>query len=119
MTLTVHRLQEHHYGEGSYVLEIKGATEGDAGSYTCIARNYYGRISASATVRVLDLETEEHPRFLKRLNRTDILVGTNGSLDVRVSGTPKPNVKWFKDSMKLKESKRIQVFNCCVNNRVG
>lgn len=91
------------------MLEIKGACSGDNGSYTCAARNGYGRISASANIRILDFETEEYPRFLKRLKTTDFVAGKNGCLEVKVSGVPKPNVKWFKDSISVKETKRIEV----------
>lgn len=109
MTLIRNRFQKHHYGEDSYVLEIKRATEGDSGSYTCVARNGYGCISSSATVRIFDFPTEECPRFLKRLKTTDFIAGKNCCLEVSVSGVSKPTVKWFKDSISIKENKRIEV----------
>lgn len=79
------------------------------GTYTCVARNCYGSITSSANVRILDLETEEYPRFLKRLTRTHVLVGQSGCLEVKLSGASKPKVKWFKNSMPVKENRRIEV----------
>lgn len=90
-------------------MEIPQATYSDMGSYSCIARNCYGSITSSATLHIVDLETEEFPGFLKRLKRTDVLADSNSHLEVRVSGEPKPQVEWFKDSMPLKENNRIEV----------
>lgn len=90
-------------------MEIQEATESDMGSYSCVARNCYGRITSSATVHIVQLETEEYPRFLKRLQCIDVFAGKNGRLEVRVTGVPKPEVKWFKNSMPLKENERIEV----------
>lgn len=73
--------------------------------YTCTARNCYGSITASARLRIIDLETERYPKFLKRLTRTEILAEQNGHLSVRVTGVPKPNVEWYKDAKLLKETK--------------
>lgn len=90
-------------------MEIPVAIASDMGSYVCVARNCYGSITASAVLRIIDLETEEHPQFLKRLKRTDVTAGSNSHLEVRVSGEPKPEVEWFKDSFPLKPHKRIEV----------
>lgn len=105
-------LQKHHYIPETYQLEIPNAGSPDVAKYTCIARNCYGSITASANLRVIDLETEKFPSFSKRLQRTEILAEQNGHISVRVSGVPKPKVEWFKDSMQLKETKdnkRIEV----------
>lgn len=90
-------------------MEIPEPIVTDAGQYTCIARNCYGTITATANLRIIDLETEEHPKFLKRLKRTDIVSEANSHLTVIVSGEPKPKVEWFKNSFPLKENKRIEV----------
>lgn len=90
-------------------MEIPDAIASDIGSYTCVARNSNGSISSSATLRIVDLETDEYPRFVKRLKRTDIPAGRNGRLVIRVTGVPKPEVEWFKNSMPLKDNKRFEV----------
>lgn len=92
-----------------YTLEIPDAIATDMGSYSCVARNSNGSITASATLRIVDLETDEYPRFLKRLKRTDVPAGRNGRLVARVTGVPKPEVEWFKNSVPLKDNKRFEV----------
>ncbi|XP_037027365.1 contactin-4-like [Bradysia coprophila] len=103
------KIKKHHNIPETYQLEIPQPIASDAGEYTCIARNCYGTITASANLRIIDLETDEHPTFLKRLKRTDIVSEANSHLTVIVSGEPKPKVEWFKNSMPLKESKRIEI----------
>lgn len=99
----------HHYEPDTYVLEIQDAISSDTALYTCVARNCYGCITSSATVRVVHVEIEEYPRFAKRLQSTDVLAGHNGHLEVKVTGIPKPEVKWFKNWIPLKEDHRIEV----------
>lgn len=99
----------HHYEPNSFVLEIQDAISSDMGLYTCVARNTHGMITSSATVRVVHLEIEEYPRFLKRLHSTDVLAGHNGHLEAKITGLPKPEVKWFKNWIPLKEDHRIEV----------
>lgn len=99
----------HHYGPDTYALEIQDAISSDTALYTCVARNCYGCITSSATVRVVRIEIEEYPRFVKRLQSTDVLAGHNGHLEVKVTGIPKPEVKWFKNWIPLKEDHRIEV----------
>ncbi len=97
-------------------MEIPTASASDAGTYTCIARNCYGTITGTATLRIIDLETDRFPYFEKRLKRTEILENSNGHLTVTVSGEPKPKLEWFKNSMPLKENKRIQVLSKQLSN---
>ncbi|KAJ6635982.1 Obscurin, partial [Pseudolycoriella hygida] len=98
----------NHYIPETYVLEIPAATESDVGSYTCTARNCYGSVTSSANVRILDLKTQ-YPCFQQRLKRTDIFAGRNAYLPVKVSGSPQPDVKWFKNSRPLIENERIEL----------
>lgn len=105
----LNRFQKQHFIPETYRLEIPQLLATDAGQYTCTARNCYGTITATATLRIMDLETDEHPKFLKRLKRTDIVSDANSHVTVVVSGEPKPKVEWLKNSLPLKESKRIEV----------
>lgn len=108
--VVLNHFQKHHYEPETYVLEIPEATASDMGSYTCVARNCHGSITSSAaTLRIIDLEIEAAPRFLKRLKRTEILADTNGCLEVEISGEPKPKVEWLKNLTPLKENNRIKV----------
>lgn len=101
----------HHYQPDTYVLEIQDAISPDTALYTCVARNCYGCITSSATIRIVHLEIEEYPRFAKRLQSTDVLAGHNGHLEVKVTGIPKPEIKWFKNWIPLKEDHRIEVIS--------
>lgn len=99
----------HHYGPNTYVLEIQDAISSDTALYTCVARNCCGCVTSSATIRIVHIEIEEYPRFVKRLDSIDVSAGHNGHLEVKVTGIPKPEIKWFKNWIPLKEDHRVEV----------
>lgn len=78
--------------------------ERDAGFYEAVATNEHGE--ARQRVR---LDLAEYPRFIKRLDETFIMARRNGRLEVRVTGIPEPEVKWYKDWQPIADSSRIKV----------
>lgn len=108
-SLNIHTFQMHHYEPNTYVLEIQDAISSDTALYTCVARNCCGCVTSSATIRIVHIEIEEYPRFVKRLDSIDVSAGHNGHLEVKVTGIPKPEIKWFKNWIPLKEDHRVEV----------
>lgn len=76
----------------------------DVGNYEAVATNEFGE--ARQKVR---LQIAEYPRFIKYPNETFIMARRNGRLEVRVTGVPFPDVKWFKDWQPIAETSRIKV----------
>lgn len=78
--------------------------ERDAGYYEAVATNEHGE-----TRQRVRLDVAEYPRFIKRLDETYIMSRKNGRLEVRVTGIPDPEVKWYKDWQPIAESARIKI----------
>lgn len=76
----------------------------DCGIYEACAINEHGE----ARQRV-NLAVAEYPRFIKRPEETLILARKSAKIEVRISGTPFPEVKWYKDWLPIAESSRIKV----------
>jgi myosin-light-chain kinase len=51
----------------------------------------------------------EAPRFTKPLKSLDVVEGSGLDVEVRYTGSPKPDIKWFKDDKPIKENKRIKI----------
>lgn len=81
-------------------------TERDVGFYEAVASNEHGEVRQRVR-----LDIAEYPRFIKRLDETYIMSRRNGRLEVRVTGIPEPEVKWYKDWQLITDSARIKVKN--------
>ena len=90
---------------GSYAFLIYCAVPEDQGSYMCVAANDAGKASCQGelTVRVETLA----PRFLQRLESTEVIQGSDIDLEVEVTGKPKPTVEWFRDGERIQPSERL------------
>ncbi|GMS98905.1 hypothetical protein PENTCL1PPCAC_21080, partial [Pristionchus entomophagus] len=93
----------HTYGGTETTLTITGFGKDDAGQYQCFAKNAYGDAQQNIYV---DLAT--HPKFLAPLNDNTTPAGQPLKLDVRVEGTPFPELKWMKDWRPIVESSRVK-----------
>ncbi|KAG1714523.1 Muscle M-line assembly protein unc-89 [Nymphon striatum] len=78
------------------ILDCKKSDEGD---YECVASNKFGTTSkkSSVTVKTKDGEEEERqkPKFVNNPAPVNCIVGDSAKFDVKVTGNPKPMVKWF------------------------
>ncbi|XP_054708126.1 obscurin-like [Uloborus diversus] len=82
----------------------------DTGTYECKAKNVAGKAETSAYVTVTSAELEgEAPMFLKKLKDISIPNGTTAKLTACICGSPKPEVKWFKDGQQLSANSRIKM----------
>nr|XP_054769474.1 hemicentin-1-like [Lytechinus pictus] len=72
------------------MLQINDAQPSDAGRYDCIAKN-----GAGADVFKVILEVQEPPRIVQTNNTYEARVDRSVELECRVSGTPKPSIRWL------------------------
>ncbi|GMR51488.1 hypothetical protein PMAYCL1PPCAC_21683, partial [Pristionchus mayeri] len=93
----------HTYGGTETTLTITGFGKDDAGQYQCFAKNAYGEAQQNIYV---DLAT--HPKFLAPLADKTCPSAQPLKLDVRVEGTPFPELKWMKDWRPIVESSRVK-----------
>ena len=88
------------------VLTIKDAKQTDDGEFTCTATNKVGKVSR--TVELVVEEAVVAPDFVKKMNSIELCEGDLARFDVRVSGTPEPEVQWFKDDKSLEGDERYE-----------
>ena len=88
------------------VLTVKDAKQTDDGEFTCSATNKIGKVSC--TIELVVDEAVVAPEFLKRMNNIELYEGDLARFDVRVSGTPQPDVKWLKNDTALEGEPRYE-----------
>lgn len=131
------RIQSVSKPDGTQQLVIKNATKEDAGEYRCEAtndggtawtegplavkgelNNFYFRFKtifwqffSVAGQESAPARDEVAPDFLEPLEAVQVEEGEEVRMQCKVSGTPKPEIHWYKDGQALEESKRIHVEN--------
>ncbi|GFR06110.1 obscurin, partial [Trichonephila clavata] len=90
------------------ILTVPHPRPADSGIYECRARNEVGKDSCNANIAVSGADTEGEPAmFLKKLKDSSVLNGMSAKLTACICGTPKPEVKWFKDGTQLSPHNRL------------
>ncbi|XP_050396719.2 protein sax-3 [Patella vulgata] len=84
---------------------IKDVEQLNEGSYTCTATNRLGRVSASATLTVLEPVTATIAFPLQSLTNSRFV-----ALDCRASGDPIPAIKWDKIGVTLDRTETRYIF---------
>lgn len=90
-------------GEENYALLIKNVKDDDAGNYKLKATNELGYVESEAELTVV-----KKPKLTKMPDKIE--VGENEKLVIQATyeSVPKPEVKWSKDGVELKDSKRLK-----------
>ncbi|XP_028982444.1 muscle M-line assembly protein unc-89 isoform X4 [Diachasma alloeum] len=93
-------------------LELRNVNVKDAGRYTCTAVNEVG--NASSTADLVVKKTIFPPVFGKRLQAQIAKTGERVIMEVEITGTPEPNVTWYKDDEPLMDTdgELRQLGNC-------
>ncbi|CAG4950620.1 unnamed protein product [Parnassius apollo] len=93
-----------------YVRDLKPE---DAGSYKCLAKNKEGEATCEATLEVVEKigrqQRAEPPSFLKRIGDADVVRGMAAKFTACATGSPDPDVEWFRNDEKLFPCERIRM----------
>ncbi|XP_059058380.1 obscurin, partial [Achroia grisella] len=94
-------------------LYVRDVTLGDAGRYRCRASNREGEATCEATLEVVDKIAKkqkiEPPAFLKKIGDTEVYRGMSAKFTACATGTPDPDVEWFRNDEKLFPCERIRM----------
>ncbi|XP_026827528.1 obscurin isoform X4 [Ooceraea biroi] len=103
--ITEKRTEYTRVEEGdNYKLIIKEVKTELKGCYTCKVQNEYGENSSSSNLTV-----NTRPKLLKKLADQRLNEGDTLNLKLEVSGTPDPEVKWYKDGEEVTADARIKI----------
>ncbi|KYN01946.1 Muscle M-line assembly protein unc-89 [Cyphomyrmex costatus] len=103
--ITEKRTEYTRVEEGdNYKLIIKEVKTELKGHYTCKVQNEYGENSSSSNLTV-----NTRPKLLKKLADQRLKEGETLKLTFEVSGTPDPEVKWYKDGEEVTADARIKI----------
>lgn len=105
-----------HSQHNKSVLIIETFTYENDGIYTCRAENVAGSVTSSATVKLVESETQLEeiqeylsPRFIEKLKPAHLMDGESLQLTCRVTGFPTPKILWLRNKQILAEDKGIQI----------
>ncbi|XP_026319349.1 obscurin isoform X2 [Hyposmocoma kahamanoa] len=93
-----------------YVRDLKPE---DAGLYKCVAKNREGEASCEAHLEVVDKigkkQKMEPPSFLKKIGDIEVLRGMSAKFTACATGTPEPDVEWYRNDDRLFPCERIRM----------
>lgn len=90
------------FPDGTATLTLPSARITDAGQYKCEATNPSGKASTEAPLRVVlaekmpEVPKEMVPEFVEQLKPVQAKEGEEPIFECKITGTPKPEIKWFK-----------------------
>ncbi|XP_071523599.1 protein Obscurin-like isoform X2 [Panulirus ornatus] len=91
------RIQFVRDSNKSWTLKIKSMQAGDCGSYTVVAVNPMGQVSDFFSV-----EADSAPQITRGLDaETEKKMSHDHIFEIRVSGSPRPNAKWFHNGKEI------------------
>ncbi|XP_024939523.1 obscurin isoform X4 [Cephus cinctus] len=88
----------------NYKLIIKEVKTELSGKYTCKVKNEFGESESSSSFTV-----NSKPKIVKKLTDQKVKEGETLQLKVEISGTPEPQVKWFKDGQEVSADAKIKI----------
>ncbi|KAK1902508.1 Titin [Dissostichus eleginoides] len=95
------------FSDGCAVLRIPAVTAAHSGRFSVRATNGAGQATSTAELLVT-VETAP-PSFLLRLQSSTVLQGSQVKLDVRVSGIPLPQVRFFREGAEIQSSPDFRI----------
>ncbi|XP_046430796.1 obscurin isoform X7 [Neodiprion fabricii] len=88
-----------------FKLVIKNLKLDDVGTYKVIAKNSQGQAAAQAQLKT----HADAPQFINKLTDKSFKDQDDVQLKVRVSGLPKPQIKWLKDKTQITNDERYSI----------
>ena len=92
-----------------YSLNFNETELDDEGDYKCVARNDFGSVSTVAELLVNEAGTK--PEFKEKMKNVSIQAGKEARFDVRVTGSPPPEVDWLKGDEKIEGDDRFTIID--------
>ncbi|XP_061708256.1 obscurin isoform X3 [Cydia pomonella] len=94
-------------------LYVRNLELGDSGTFKCVAKNREGEASCEAALEVVDKigkrQKIEPPAFLKKIGDCEVYRGMGAKFTACATGTPDPDVEWFRNDEKLFPCERIRM----------
>lgn len=95
-----------------YTLVISKVYRELEGEYSCTANNKFGKATCKTYLRVVaeDTKNEEQatgqpPHFIQKIKSVQCTVGELAMFEYKVTGSPFPEIRWFRGSSQIEPSK--------------
>uniref|UniRef100_A0A8B9EVW0 Obscurin, cytoskeletal calmodulin and titin-interacting RhoGEF n=1 Tax=Anser cygnoides TaxID=8845 RepID=A0A8B9EVW0_ANSCY len=92
--------------DGSCTLILDNLTGVDSGQYMCFASSPAGNASTLGKILV-----QVPPRFVNKVRNAYFVEGEDAQFTCTIEGAPRPQVRWYKDGVLLKDTSKYQTFS--------
>ncbi|NXB92124.1 OBSCN protein, partial [Vidua chalybeata] len=92
--------------DGSCTLILDNLTGADTGQYMCFASSPAGNASTLGKILV-----QVPPRFVNKVRNAYLVEGEDVQFTCTVEGAPRPQIRWYKDGVLLKDTSKYQTFS--------
>uniref|UniRef100_A0A8V1A9E9 non-specific serine/threonine protein kinase n=1 Tax=Gallus gallus TaxID=9031 RepID=A0A8V1A9E9_CHICK len=92
--------------DGSCTLILDNLTGVDSGQYMCFASSPAGNASTLGKILV-----QVPPRFVNKVRNAYFVEGEDAQFTCTVEGAPRPQIRWYKDGILLKDTNKYQTFS--------
>ncbi|NXH89416.1 OBSCN protein, partial [Edolisoma coerulescens] len=92
--------------DGSCTLILDNLTGVDTGQYMCFASSPAGNASTLGKILV-----QVPPRFVNKVRNAYLVEGEDVQFTCTVEGAPRPQIRWYKDGVLLKDTGKYQTFS--------
>lgn len=95
---------EKDVSKDKYTLIIPKVSAVHIGKLTVKANNEYGSIE-----KTCDIDAMDSPKMTNKLDNITVNEGDQAKFTVKVTGKPKPSVKWYKDDVEIELSDTVEI----------
>ncbi|NXX73799.1 OBSCN protein, partial [Urocolius indicus] len=92
--------------DGSCTLILDNLTGVDSGQYMCFASSPAGNASTLGKILV-----QVPPRFVSKVRNAYLVEGEDAQFTCTIEGAPRPQIRWYKDGVLLKDTSKYQTFS--------
>ncbi|NXA05912.1 OBSCN protein, partial [Sapayoa aenigma] len=92
--------------DGSCTLILDNLTGVDTGQYMCFACSPAGNASTLGKILV-----QVPPRFVNKVRNAYLVEGEDAQFTCTVEGAPRPQIRWYKDGVPIKDTNKYQTFS--------
>ncbi|NXS75356.1 OBSCN protein, partial [Pandion haliaetus] len=92
--------------DGSCTLILDNLTGVDSGQYMCFASSPAGNASTLGKILV-----QVPPRFVNKVRNAYFVEGEDAQFTCTMEGAPRPQIRWYKDGVLLKNTSKFQTFS--------